>query len=99
MTTRDAIQAAFSNILKDYDVKEAYVFGSYARGDQTPDSDVDVRLLCGSGMTYGALYDIQLALQRQLGCDVDIVSAKPHQMRSSFYDSIKDEEVLLYEAG
>lgn len=69
MTTRDAIQAAFSNILKDYDVKEAYVFGSYARGDQTPDSDVD------------------------------IVSAKPHQMRSSFYDSIKDEEVLLYEAG
>lgn len=98
MTTRDAIQAAFSNILKDFDVKEAYVFDSYVRG-QIPDSDADVRLLCGSGMTYGALYDIQMALQRQLGCDVDVVSAKPHQMRPSFHDAIKDEEVLLYEAG
>lgn len=44
-------------------------FGSYARGNRSPDSDVDVRLLCGSGMTYGALYEIQLALQRQLGCE------------------------------
>ena len=99
MTTRDAIQRAFANTLRDYDVKEAYIFGSYARGDQTPDSDVDVRLLCGSEMTYGALYDIKLALQQQLGCDVDIVSAKPHQMRPSFYDAIRGEEVLLYEAS
>ena len=50
-------------------------------------------------MTYGALYDIKLALQQQLGCDVDIVSAKPHQMRPSFYDAIRGEEVLLYEAS
>lgn len=99
MPTRDAIRSAFADILKDYDVKEAYLFGSYARGDQTPDSDVDVRLLCGNTMTYGTLYDIQMALKQQLGCDVDIVSAKPHQMRQSFYEAIKDEEVLLYEAN
>lgn len=98
MTSRDAIKAALSDVLHDRNVEKAYVFGSYARGDQTDESDIDVRLLCGAGMTYGELDDIRLALEERLGTGVDIVSAKPGQMRSSFYDTIKGEEVLLYAA-
>lgn len=99
MVTQRDIQQALANVLKHYGVKEAYVFGSYARGDQTPESDIDVRLLCDSGMTYGMLYDIKNALEEELGTKVEIVSSKPHQMRKSFYDSIKKDEVLLYEAS
>ena len=99
MTDMGMIQSAFADVLKGRNVKEAYLFGSYARGDQTPDSDVDVRLLCGAGMTYGELYDIQLALQNRLGVEVDVVSTKPQHMRRGFYESIKDDEVLLYEAS
>ena len=85
--------------LEGYDIREAYLFGSYARGDQTPDSDIDLRFLCGSDITFGQLYDIQLALEKRLGKGLDIVTAPPTQMRPRFYDRIKRDELLLYAAS
>ena len=38
------ISTAVSRVLARYDVREAYLFGSFARGEQTPDSDIDLRL-------------------------------------------------------
>lgn len=98
MTTREAIKKALEDELKGYDVKEAYLFGSYARGDQAPGSDIDLRFLCGSDISFGQLYDIQLALEDRLGVALDIVTAPPSQMRQRFYDNIKRDEVLLYVA-
>lgn len=34
--------------------KEAYLFGSYARGDNDPDSDVDVLIILSDFEKYGA---------------------------------------------
>lgn len=99
MPSRDAIIQALEEELKGRDIKKAYLFGSYARGDQTPGSDVDLRFLCGDSMTFGELYDIQLALEKRLGVSLDIVTAPPMQMRARFYDGIKRDEVLLYEAN
>lgn len=42
-------------VLALYDVRKAYVFGSFARGDESSESDIDLRLVCGSSMTYGGL--------------------------------------------
>lgn len=39
MITLVDISAAVSRVLSRYDVREAYLFGSFARGEQTPDSD------------------------------------------------------------
>lgn len=99
MITLVDISAAVSRVLSRYDVCEAYLFGSFARGDQTPDSDIDLRLVCGDSMTFGTLYEISLELEKELGREVEIVTNPPEHMRPSFRKNIEQDEVRLYEAA
>lgn len=91
------ISTAASRALAQYDVSEAYLFGSFARGEQTPDSDIDLRLVCGNTMTFGTLYEISHELEKELGRKVDIVTTPPEHMRPPFRKSIEQEEVRIYE--
>ena len=70
-----------------------------ARGDQTPDSDIDLRLACGDSMTFGTLYELSLELEEKLGRKVDIVTNPPEHMRQAFRKSIEQDEVCIYEAS
>lgn len=97
MISLDYISSAVSRVLTQYDVSEAYLFGSFARGEQTPDSDIDLRLVCGNTMTFGALYELSHELEKELGRKVDIVTNLPEHMRLPFRKSIEQEEVLVYE--
>lgn len=40
MISPSDISTIASRVLAEYDVSEAYLFGSFARGEQTPDSDI-----------------------------------------------------------
>lgn len=97
MISLDYISSAVSRVLTQYDVSKAYLFGSFARGEQTPDSDIDLRLVCGNTMTFGALYELSHELEKELGRKVDIVTNPPEHMRLPFRKSIEQEEVLVYE--
>lgn len=91
------ISAAASRVLVQYDVSEAYLFGSFARGEQTPDSDIDLRLVCGNTITFGTLYELSYELEKELGRKVDIVTNPPEHMRPAFRKSIEQEELRIYE--
>ena len=93
------ITSVVSRVLPHYDVRQAYLFGSFARGDQTPDSDIDLRLACGDSMTFGTLYELSLELEEKLGRKVDIVTNPPEHMRQAFRKSIEQDEVCIYEAS
>ena len=69
------IQEKISPILRAYGVKKASVFGSVSRGDDGPDSDVDLLVELGS-RTMGIYEYMQLKdkLEQKLGKDVDLVS-------------------------
>lgn len=92
------ISTSASRVLAQYDVSEAYLFGSFARGEQTPDSDIDLRLVCGNTMTFGTLYELSHELKRELGRKVEIVTNPPAHMRPAFRKSIEQDEVRVYEA-
>lgn len=66
MITPTDISTAASRVLAQYDVSEAYLFGSFARGEQTPNSDIDLRLVCGNAMTFGTLYELSHELEKVL---------------------------------
>ena len=84
MISLDYISSAVSRVLAQYDVSEAYLFGSFARGEQTPNSDIDLRLVCGNAMTFGTLYELSHELERELGRKVEIVTNPPEHMRPAF---------------
>jgi len=96
MITPTDISTAASRVLAQYDVSEAYLFGSFARGEQTPNSDIDLRLVCGNAMTFDTLYELSHELERELGRKVEIVTNPPEHMRPAFRKSIKQEEIRLY---
>lgn len=99
MITLADISDTASRVLPRYDVREAYLFGSFARGEQTPESDIDLRLVCGYTMTFGTLYELSLEFEEALGRKVDIVTNPPEHMRPAFRKSIEQDEVHIYEAS
>lgn len=98
MISPSDISIAASRVLAQYDVSEAYIFGSFARGEQTPDSDIDLCLVCGNTITLGTLYELSHELEKELGRKVDIVTNPPEHMRQAFRKSIEQDEVRNYEA-
>jgi uncharacterized protein len=52
------------------------VFGSVARGDQQPESDIDFVVDFESGRSLLDLTGLWLDLEAELGCKVDVVSGR-----------------------
>jgi predicted nucleotidyltransferase len=53
-------------------IQQAWIFGSYARGEMTSKSDVDVVITVEKGFTYFQLADVQHQAENKLGIKVDI---------------------------
>lgn len=89
-------------VCKQYDVARAFLFGSYARGDATDNSDVDIRIDKGDSKKLQGLFAVsafQLALQDVLGKEVDLITILPQQeLYSIFRQHLLNDEVLIYEA-
>lgn len=84
---------------KDKPVKKAYIFGSAARGEENPSSDLDilVDLDYEKGADFFSFLDMQEQLTTLLGTDVDLVSSNglsPH-----IKPQIDLEKRLIYERG
>lgn len=61
-------------MLKDAGVAEAFLFGSFLRGEETIDSDIDVFVRFGHEYTLVEQLDLMLALSRLTGRDVDLLT-------------------------
>lgn len=53
-------------------IQSAWIFGSYARGEMTFQSDIDVVVTVRKGFTYFQLADVQYQAENKLGIKVDI---------------------------
>jgi predicted nucleotidyltransferase len=69
----------------------ALLFGSFARGDQRPDSDIDVAV---SGASVDPL-ELGAAIARSTGRDVQVI--RLHEASIPLLESIIDDGVVLYE--
>lgn len=70
------IKEKISPIFKEYGIKRAGVFGSVSRGDNTPQSDVDILVSPGRSMGMFTYMHMVREIERVLGRRVDVVTEK-----------------------
>src|SRR3989344_4361211 len=83
-------------IFRKYGVKRAGIFGSYARGDDRPDSDVDILVTLGEQVfTLLDLFRFKEEISKRLNKSVDIVSDRA--VIPYFKDYIYRDLTQIYE--
>lgn len=83
-------------------MRRVYLFGSYARGDATEQSDVDLRVDAEQLKSLFALGGLYADLEEALGKPLDLVTTGALRQNLDdpttrrFIRNIKREELLLY---
>jgi len=81
-------------VLKEHGIKKAGIFGSYARGEQKKNSDVDILVeIRDKRMSLLGFAGIKVDLEEKLGKKVDLVEYK--MIRSELKKNILCEEVRI----
>ena len=96
MLTILEVKTRIAPICRKYGVMRAYLFGSYARGEATVTSDIDIRIEAGAIRDLFTLSAFRLDLMEAFGCDVDVVTSVPEA--TPFWCELSRDEVLLYAA-
>ena len=78
-------------------IEKAWVFGSYSRGNETQQSDIDilVRFDNKTQITLFKYADIVNSLQKLLHKNVDLV--EEGQLKDFAKDSAEQDKILIYE--
>jgi hypothetical protein len=94
MDIRD-IEAKLIPILKGYNASKIGIFGSYARGEAGPESDLDLLVDFSERKSLLTLVRIQRELSEALGLKVDLLTENaisPHLI-----DRIKSELRIIFQ--
>lgn len=91
---------AFTNTIRDYfatlPIDKAWVYGSFARGEERPDSDIDIMVrYTPEGVSLLKHVHIMNTLSDLLGRDVDLV--EEDCLLPFATDSANADKILVYE--
>ena len=99
----DELKERIAPIAKKYNIPAVYVFGSYARGDATEESDVDILLQrtdeLAHGWAMGGLYE---DLRESIGKPVDLITTQTLEQNNTItrfpwlVESLMRERRLIY---
>lgn len=92
--TIEEIRQIVAPIAHKYNASSVYLFGSYARGEATADSDVDLIIDFQFTVSLFVLAELINELEKALGKHVDVISHESAAPRLMFH--ILDEEKLIY---
>ena len=102
MLSIEEIRKKISPLCKEYKIKSAYLFGSYARGEADEKSDIDIRIEKGDEKKLKSLLQVsgfRCRLEDILQKNVDLITILPVEpLYDIFRKKILQEEILLYES-
>jgi len=93
----DEISKIVAPVAADFGIRKLSVFGSYARGEATANSDLDFRII-DRGTLRGLfrLAGFELALEEQFKLPVDVVTTD--SLFNDVLERVVREELVIYEA-
>ena len=80
-------------ILRRYDVKRAALFGSFVRGEQREDSDIDILVEFKDGKSLLDLVGLKIELEEALGRKVDVLTY--NSLHPLLRDKILQEQKVI----
>ncbi len=92
--TVDEIKNIAGEIAKRHGVERMFLFGSYARGNAKPGSDLDFRIDKGCIRGLFALGGLYADLEEAFGISVDLLTTD--SLDEAFRKEIASEEVQIY---
>ena len=93
--TRKEVQTRFSrrrDELAELGIRRLEIFGSVARGEASPTSDVDLLVEFDRAIGLFHFFRVQRRLEQILGCSVDLVmrdAVKPHLRDRIFREAVR----------
>ena len=96
MSTQNIIKV-IADYFSTQPVLKAWLFGSYARGEQTSQSDIDILFVPDKSQhfslfTLGGMYE---DLKDLLGCEVDLITVGG--LMPFAQESAEQDKILIYE--
>jgi len=88
----DKIKPKIIQVLKKNKIKKAGIFGSYAKGEQKKNSDIDILVEPPKGIGFG-FAGIEIELEKKLGKKVDLVTYK--YISPSIKKRVLNEEIRI----
>lgn len=95
MPARFNIENSIRILLRKYRAEYAILFGSYARGEATENSDIDVLVVGGDQFRAKDIFAFGEELRALTHKDVDAFEIREVNKESDFYDNVMREGIRI----
>ena len=93
--SQEAARAEIYAVARAHKAEKLWVFGSCARKEETPESDVDFLVKFGEGIGLFELFDFEQELTDRVGRKVDLVNSTALERSPCFAYNVKKEMLPL----
>lgn len=95
MPTRTDVEKTIKELLVRYNAEYALLFGSYARGEETEESDIDVLVFGGDNFKKSNIFAFAEELRKITGKSVDAFEICEVDRSTPFYDNVIKEGIKI----
>jgi len=99
MLSIEEIKSYIIPVVKKYPIDKVILFGSYARGDASDTSDVDLVVESGGKMRNSKIFTLGGDLLVALPVRVDVYDILEIKESSPLYNSIREDGIIIYETS
>jgi predicted nucleotidyltransferase len=91
------IKNKLAQICNGTKVKKIVLFGSYAKGTSTPDSDIDLYLVSNGAITGFDFFDLKAKIEDEFKIEIDLIPDLDIVPNSPIEQHINEHGMVVYE--
>jgi predicted nucleotidyltransferase len=98
LMTVEEIKSIITPLVSPYPISRVILFGSYARGEATDGSDVDLIIDSEGRLSGFDYFGIAGLIMKNLPIKADVFELREINKPSTMFDNIRKEGVVIYES-